>query len=192
MMMVRRGVRIQEASRRRNQASKSLNRSFKRGLSDSCSSLMSSETVLLVSLPITSKALLLMRIWLGYARTITWWILPPQALRPIGSVQAAAQLQISHCEDAMHWLDSCLMISVVGGYFSGTLEGGRMGDNLDFFGEVLGPFLVFCLFYYYIIHIHAWRAVLRVHDVGINRWDIYFWEWHSGSDRTPCMAIVYS
>jgi len=55
----------------------------------------------------------------------------------------------------MHWLDSCLMISVVGGYFSGTLEGGRMGDNLEFFGEVLGPFLVFCLFYYYIIHIHA-------------------------------------
>ena len=43
----------------------------------------------------------------------------------------------------------------MGGYFSATLEGGRMGDNLEFFGEVLGLFLVFCLFYYYIIHIHA-------------------------------------
>jgi len=30
-----------------------------------------------------------------------------------------------------------------------------MGDNLEFFSEVLGLFLVFCLFYYYIIHIHA-------------------------------------
>jgi len=29
-----------------------------------------------------------------------------------------------------------------------------MGDNLEFFGEVLGLFLVFSLFYYYIIRIH--------------------------------------
>ena len=43
-----------------------------------------------------------------------------------------------------------------------------MGDNLELFGEVLGLFLVFCLFHYYIIHIHASRAELRVHDVGIN------------------------
>jgi hypothetical protein len=71
MMMVRRGAQIQEASRRRKQASKSLNGSFKRGLSDSSDTLKSSETVLLVSLPITSKALLLMRMWLGYASTIT-------------------------------------------------------------------------------------------------------------------------
>jgi len=55
----------------------------------------------------------------------------------------------------MHWLDGCSRICIVGGYFSGTLEGGWMGDNLEFFGEVLGLFLVFCLFYYYIIHIHA-------------------------------------
>ena len=55
----------------------------------------------------------------------------------------------------MHWLDGCSSICVVGRYFSGTLEGGQMGDNLEFFGEVLGLFLVFCLFYYYIIHIHA-------------------------------------
>jgi hypothetical protein len=38
-----------------------LNGSFKRGLSDSSDTLKSSETVLLVSLPITSKVLLLMR-----------------------------------------------------------------------------------------------------------------------------------
>jgi len=43
----------------------------------------------------------------------------------------------------------------VGGYFSDTLKGGWMGDNLEFFGQVLGLFFVFCLFYYYIIHIHA-------------------------------------
>jgi len=43
----------------------------------------------------------------------------------------------------------------VGGYFSGTLEGRRMCESLEFVGEVLGFFLVFCLFYYYIIHIHA-------------------------------------
>jgi len=43
-----------------------------------------------------------------------------------------------------------------------------MGDILEFFGEVLGLFLVFCLFYYYIIQIHTWRAVLRVHEVGID------------------------
>jgi len=30
-----------------------------------------------------------------------------------------------------------------------------MGDNLEFFGEVLGLFLVFYVFYYYIIHNNA-------------------------------------
>ena len=48
----------------------------------------------------------------------------------------------------MHWLDGCSRIYIVGGYCSGTLEGGRMADNLEFFGEVLGLFLVFV---YYII-----------------------------------------
>jgi len=43
----------------------------------------------------------------------------------------------------------------VGGYFTGTPEGGRIGDNLEFFVEVLGLFVVFCLFYYYIGCIHA-------------------------------------
>jgi len=46
----------------------------------------------------------------------------------------------------MHWLDSCSRICVEGGYFSGTLEGGQMGDNLEFFRKVVGLFLVFCLF----------------------------------------------
>ena len=78
-----------------------------------------------------------------------------QALWPIGSVQAASQLQISPGEDGMHWLDGCSRISVLGVYFSAPLEGGQMGDNSEFFGEVLGLFLVFCLFYHYITDIHA-------------------------------------
>lgn len=40
-------------------------------------------------------------------------------------------------------------------YCSGNLDGGRMGDTLELFGEVLGPFLVCCLFEYYIGHNHA-------------------------------------
>ena len=68
----------------------------------------------------------------------------------------------------MNWLDGCSRICVVGGYYSGTLEGGRMGDNLEFFGEVSGLFLLFCLFYYYIGDILARRAVLTFHNVRIN------------------------
>jgi len=55
----------------------------------------------------------------------------------------------------MHWLDGCSKIWVVGGYFPDTLEGGQMGDNLEFFGEVFSLFLVICLYYYYFIHIKA-------------------------------------
>jgi len=190
MMMVTSSAQIREASQQWNQASKGLNACLKRGLSDSSDTLKSSGTVLLFSLLISSKPLLLMKMWLGYASKITLWSLPLQALCPLRSVQAATQLQISHCEDGMHWLDGCSRICVVGVYFSGTLEGGQMGNNLEFFGEVLGLFLVFCFFYYYIIHIHGWRAVLWVNDVGINRWDVCFWERHSASDRTPCMAIM--
>jgi len=190
IMMVRHCAHIQDASRRQKPASECLNRSFNRGLSGSSDTLKSSEATLLIILTITITALWLMRMWPGYASTITLRILPLQAVWPIGSVQVAAQLQISHCEDGMHWLDCSSRICIVGGYLSGTLEGGQMGDNLEFFGEVLGLFLVFCIFYYYIIHIHAWRVVLRVHDVGINSWDICFWERHSGSDQTPCMAIM--
>jgi len=190
MMMVRLSAQIHAASPPRNQASKHLNRSFKQILSDSSNTLKSSNTVLLVSVQSTSQASFLMRMWHGNASTITLWILPPQALWPKGILQAATQLQISGCEDGMRWLASCLRIWVVRGNFSYTLEGGQMGDNWEFFGEVMGFFLVFCLFYYYIIHIHACRAVLDVHIVGINRWDFCLWEMHSGSDSTPCMAIM--
>jgi len=55
----------------------------------------------------------------------------------------------------MQWLDGCASIRVVGGNFSGTLDGGRMGDNLEFLGEVLGLFFLLCLLYHYIIHIDA-------------------------------------
>jgi hypothetical protein len=61
---------------------------------------------------------------------------------------------MSRCKDGMHLPDSP-MICIVGVYFSGTLEGGWMGDNLMVFGEVLGVFWVFGLIYYYIIHIHT-------------------------------------
>ena len=114
-IMGRRGAQIEEASRRQKQAPKSLNGSFKGGLSDSSDCLKSSETLLLVSFLITTKALLLMRMWLGYASTITLWILPLQAVWQIRSVQADAQLQISRCEDGMHWLDGCSRICVVYG-----------------------------------------------------------------------------
>jgi len=107
MMIVRRGVRIQESFWWWKQAFESLSGRFERGLSDSSDTLKSSETVLLVSWPITSKALLLMRKWLAYTSMITLWILPLHDLWPIGSVLAATQLQITRCEDEMHWLDSC-------------------------------------------------------------------------------------
>jgi len=174
--MVRHGAHIQEAFRRRKQASKSLNGSLKRGWSDSNDTLNAFETVLLVCLPIMSKALLLIRMWLGYVSTITLRILPLKALWSMGSIHAAAQLQISHYEDGMHLLDSCSKICIVGGYFSGTLQHGWMGDNSEFLGGVLGLLLVFSLFHYYIIYIRAWRAALGVHDVGINCQDVYFWE----------------
>jgi len=147
MMLVRHSAQIQEASRQWKKAFKSLNRHCEIGLSDSSDTFKSSETVILVSLPIKTKALLLMTMWLGYSSTMTLWILPQQVLGTIGSVQAAAQLQISRCEDGMHWLDGCSRICIVGGYFSCTLEGWQMRDNLEFFGEVLGHFLVFLIFF---------------------------------------------
>jgi len=61
MMKVRRGALIEAAFRWRKQASKSLNVSYKRGSSDSSNPLKWSDTMLLVSLPIISEALLLMR-----------------------------------------------------------------------------------------------------------------------------------
>jgi len=47
----------------------------------------------------------------------------------------------------MYWLDRCSRSRIIGGYISGTLEGGQMGDDLSLFGEVLGIILVDCLFY---------------------------------------------
>jgi hypothetical protein len=43
-----------------------------------------------------------------------------------------------------------------------------MGDDLEFIGKVLEIFVVFCLFYHYIGHNHAWRDLLGVHEVAIN------------------------
>jgi hypothetical protein len=40
----------------------------------------------------------------------------------------------------MYWLAGCSRICVVGGYSSGTLVGGQMGDILEFSGEILGLF----------------------------------------------------
>jgi len=92
------------------------------------------------------QVLLLVRMQLGHASTIILWMILLQALSPIGSVNAAAQLQISHCKDRMHWLDGCSRICGVGRNFSGTLEGGQMGDNLEFFSEVLCLFWCFVYF----------------------------------------------
>jgi len=39
--------------------------------------------------------------------------------------------------------------------FCGTVDGGQMGDNMEYFGEVLGLFLLLCLFYCDIIDIHG-------------------------------------
>jgi len=107
MMMLRHSTQIQEASQRLQQASNISNGNFKRGLSHSSDTLKSSETVLLVSLPITNRAIFPMRMWLGYPSIITLWILPLQELWRIGSVQATARLQISRYEDVLHWLDGC-------------------------------------------------------------------------------------
>jgi len=80
MMRVRRGARIHEASDQRNQASESLKWGFNRGVPDRGNTLKSPETMLLVPLPITCNASLLMRMWLGYTSRITFWIIPLQAL----------------------------------------------------------------------------------------------------------------
>jgi len=141
-------------------------------------------------LPVPSKTLLLMRIWLGYLNTIMVRILLPQALWPVEGVQAASQLQIGCCEDGKYWQDGCSWIRVVGGYFSAIWMGWWMRNNLEFFGEDLGLFLLVCVLYYYTTHILARRAQLRVHDVGIHRWADCFWTQHSGSNWTLCMAIM--
>lgn len=129
--------------------------------------------------------------WLGYRRTIRLWILATKTFQPIGSVQTATHTHSSYWEDGIHWRDDCLRIRVVGGCLSGILNSGWIGDNLDSFREIFSLFLGFCLFIYYIGHIDACRAVLKVHCVGFNLWDTCLREMHSGSNRTPCMAITY-
>jgi hypothetical protein len=55
----------------------------------------------------------------------------------------------------MHWWHCGASICIVGGHFSGTLEGGWMGDNLELFGKVLGFFLVNLFIYKYYSHNHS-------------------------------------
>jgi hypothetical protein len=117
-------------------------------------------------------------------------MLPLWAFWQIGSVQASSQLEMGRCEGIMHSLVISWRMCVVGGYFSHTLEGGQMGDNLEIFGKVLGFLFLLCLFFYYICHIHVWMAGLIVHHVGISCWKASFCERHSGSNRTQCMAIM--
>jgi len=190
MMIVRLGTQIQEASQRRKESFKSLYGSFNTGWSDSSDSLKSIRNCALGLFADYEQCHVADDTVAWLCEQDHWWIFPLQAPRAIGIVQPAAQLQISHCEDGMDWLVRCWMICILSAYFPGTLEGGRMGDNLEFFGEVVGLFLVFCVLYYYIIHIHAWRAVLRVYNVGSNHWDVCFWEGHSGSDMTLCKATT--
>jgi len=150
MMILRRGAQIQEASQCRKPASKHSNGIFKGILSDSSNTLMSSKTVLLVSLLFTSKVLFLIRMWLGCMSTITLWILPLRTHWPKECVVAAAWLQISRCEDGMHWMHDCQKISFVRGYFCSTLAGGQMGDNLEFFWR--GCQCLFGVLYILLLH----------------------------------------
>jgi len=71
MVMLRCSGKDHEAFRLQLQAAKSLNRSMKGGISGSSNTLNSFETKLLVAVLITSKPLLLMRMWLGNRKTIT-------------------------------------------------------------------------------------------------------------------------
>jgi hypothetical protein len=180
----------QDASGSQKQDSKDLTGSFKNTLSVCSDRLKSSETVIMVSLPITTNGLLLISMWLVYASTITFSILPLQVLCLLGNAKAVAQLPMSYLDDVMHCHDSCWRICIAGGYFSDTLEGGRMGDNLQFFRHVLGLFLVIGWFYYFIIHIPAWRAVVKVHKVGIEGWAKHFCEQHDSRDLTLRLAIM--
>jgi len=79
---------------------------------------------------------------------MTFSILLWRAFWKVESVHSAVQLQIGYYEDGMYWLDGCSRHCVVGGFFSGTLQGGQMCDNLEFFGDILGLFLALSLFDY--------------------------------------------
>lgn len=128
-------------------ASKSSKRYFKDSILNYSNTTKSSETNLSVSLLLCSKELVLMRMCIGYSSTTTFWMFPLIAHCTIWRVDSAPKVQISHPEDGTCWLDGFSMVFVLGGYCSGTLEGGRMGDNLDFFVEILDLLLKCCLVY---------------------------------------------
>jgi len=107
MMMVRCGAQIQQNPHRPKQATKSLNGNTESCFTDTSYTLKSTDTVLFVFLLIRTKAMMLMRIWLGYASTIKLEIQPLQDFWAKGSMQGAAQVQISLCENWMHCLDGC-------------------------------------------------------------------------------------
>jgi len=96
--------------------------------------------------------------------------IPSKDLGPIDWVHTASNLHICDCEDGMHCLRNCSIICVLPVFFSSTLESRWMGDNLEFFGEVLGHFLVIDVLYDIIIQIPIQRAVLRVHNIGNHNW----------------------
>jgi len=167
IMVLRCGAPIPVAFQPQKHDSNSSTESIKSSMWGSRSALKLSEIVLWVSLPITSKALLMFWMWLGYTSIITLQHLLLQAICPIESEHVATPLHMYHCEDGMHWLDSCSRIGIVGGYLSGTLESGWIGETLGIFGEVLYLFLVCCILYNNISDIHTWRALLTFQDVGI-------------------------
>jgi len=95
MIMVWHSTQIEEPSRWRNQASKSLNRCFRKGLSGSSDTLKWSETMLLVSWPITSKALLL-------EKDVGWlceydYIVNPPAAGPLPNRMCTNSRPAAHC-----------------------------------------------------------------------------------------------
>jgi hypothetical protein len=59
-----------------------------------------------------------------------------QALWPIESIQATAQLHLSHCNDGVHWVGSYSRICVVGGDFLAL----RRVDGWVIIWSLLGPF----------------------------------------------------
>lgn len=77
--------------------------------------------------------------------TIKLLILLLRAVWLIGSVHAGSPWKVSCCQDGMHLQDGCSRFCIVGGFVAGTLDGGRIVVNLEFFRKVLGILLVFGL-----------------------------------------------
>jgi hypothetical protein len=100
--------------------------------------------MLIVCLSISGTTLLLRRMWLGNMSTIIFIILLQLPHSTIGSIHAVALRQMGRREDGMHWLDGCSRIGIVGRYCSGTLEGGLISDNLEFFCRDFGFLIGIC------------------------------------------------